>query len=93
MVRPSNTKGCGNVQDVDPSAAPKAVSDRLLAKHPAEALRVSRDRLQQLGAGGLGRGSAEAQGQIGGMMADLQAGAAAMAACGGVWEARCVIVW
>ena len=60
---------------------------------PAEALRVSRDRLQQLGAGGLGRGSAEAQGQIGGMMADLQAGAAAMAACGGVWEARCVIVW
>ena len=41
MVRPSNTKGCGNVQDVDPSAAPKAVSDRLLATHPAEALRVT----------------------------------------------------
>ena len=41
MVRPSNTKGCGNVQDVDPSAAPQPVLDLLLATHPAEALRVT----------------------------------------------------
>jgi hypothetical protein len=41
MICGSNTKGCGNVQDVHPSAAPKAVSDLLLATHPAEALRVT----------------------------------------------------
>jgi hypothetical protein len=41
MIRGSNTKGCNNVQDVHPSAAPQAVSDLLLATHPAEALRVT----------------------------------------------------